>query len=130
MRLKAAPRLTCVPGATCRPRDNVRASLIPAAGDDRVTGALLVPTCLLHSTQRALLSEKRSGGKRRLQSEHRGHPMLGDFNKPRGRAPALLRTGSLIAFNLPQNRFKALLIEPVWLSTLVFPMLDGGTTDP
>ena len=40
---------------------------------DRTTGASIVIVCL-HSSQRVSPSRKRSGGKRRLQLEHRGHP--------------------------------------------------------
>ena len=44
------------------------------AGADRTAAALFVSTCL-HSVHRVSPLEKRSGGRRRLQLEHRGQPM-------------------------------------------------------
>jgi hypothetical protein len=99
-----------------------------AEGDDRAPGVLLGPTGL-HSAQRVSLSGKRSGGLRRWQLEHLGHPMRGDFNKPLGRSASLLRTGRLAVFDPPQERFEPLLIEPVGLAALMFPMLDCGNPD-
>ncbi len=65
-----------------------------AAVDDRTTGvSSIVPTCR-HSSQRGSPSRKRSGGKRRLQFEHRGHPMLGDFNNRRGRSASPITSGN------------------------------------
>jgi len=83
------------------------ASLIAAAVADRRTGVSIVP---LHSAQRVSPSGKRSGGKRRLQLEHRGHPMLGDFSKPRGRSASLLRVGirtRLVVFQSPAKQLRA-----------------------